>query len=208
MQAVSRCGMADRLHTALRALRALQRHMVRTRRRDQTAPGAHPAPHLARSSSAQCPYDAGRKRRAGRHVRCPALAGPGGLRSKRAATPSARGATASGLLEASVPSRAMLLHARRAAHQGAHTGLVLHQGPQNTSPRLCVHSANPTRFLGHVFPSRAPPVLASTLPYVAFHPPNRCRATGQTSLHKRGTTPSRGYPAWRAQVGLESIFSL
>ena len=32
MQAVSRCGMADRLHTALRALRALQRHMVQTRR--------------------------------------------------------------------------------------------------------------------------------------------------------------------------------
>jgi hypothetical protein len=32
MQALSRRGMADRLDTALRALRALWRHMVQTRR--------------------------------------------------------------------------------------------------------------------------------------------------------------------------------
>ena len=115
-----------------------------------------PAPPLARSSSAQSPYAAGRKRRVGRHARCPALAGPGGLRSTRVATPSARGATSSELLGASGTSRAMRLHVRRVAPQGSHTCLVPHQGPQNTSPRLGVHSDNPTRFLGHVFPLASP----------------------------------------------------
>ena len=167
-----------------------------TRRRDQTARRAPPAPHLARSSSAQCPYAAGRKRRAGRHARWPALAGPGGRRSKRAATPSARGATASGLLEASVPSRAMRWPARRAAHQGAHTCRVLHQGPQNTSPRLGGHSANPTRFLGHVFPPRAP--------RFGVHSALRCVPSGyQVVLGALSRSVSR-LPLWVFEIPKES----
>ena len=50
MQAVSRRGMADRLHTALRALRALWRPMVRTRRDAVTRRhGVHPPPHTWRA---------------------------------------------------------------------------------------------------------------------------------------------------------------
>jgi len=56
MHAISRRGMADRLHTALRALRALRRPMVRTRReivtrRHRVHPPTHtwraPRPHSA-----------------------------------------------------------------------------------------------------------------------------------------------------------------
>src|SRR5215510_15060380 len=48
-----------------------------------------------------------------------------------------KGATSAGLLGASVTSRGMLLHVRHAAHQGSHTCLVLHQGPQNTWYPTC-----------------------------------------------------------------------
>ena len=56
MHAISRREMADRLHTALRALRALRRPMVRTRReivtrRHRVHPPTHtwraPRPHSA-----------------------------------------------------------------------------------------------------------------------------------------------------------------
>ena len=50
MHAISRREMADRLHTALRALRALWRPMVRTRRDAVTRRhGVHPPPHTWRA---------------------------------------------------------------------------------------------------------------------------------------------------------------
>ena len=56
MQAVSRRGMADRLHTALRALRALWRHMVQTRRDAVTRrPRVPPLPHPWRAPRLHSP---------------------------------------------------------------------------------------------------------------------------------------------------------
>ena len=56
MQAVSRRGMADRLHTALRALRALWRHMVWTRRDAVTR--RHWVPTLTHTRRAPRPHSA------------------------------------------------------------------------------------------------------------------------------------------------------
>ena len=102
--------------------------------------------------------------------------------------------TSSGLLGASGTSRPMRLHTRLAAHQGAHTCRVPHQGPQNTSPRLCVHSANPTRFLGHFSP---PPSTTFRVHFALLCRPSANQVVADR--HSWLATPTHISPSVRVQ---------